>query len=89
MTLFSPSLGTMPPSRVPIAALNTITFAVDCFVRCANRTPFVRSVAFHSPSSTLRVAGVPNQVGQNDKKERTYCNNVHKNTNKQSDTSNE
>ncbi len=55
----------------------------------SDRAPALGRVAFHRTASTLCVSGVTDQIGDNRHKERAYNKIVHKNTKKQSDTSNE
>lgn len=51
--------------------------------------PFTGRVATHRKATSLGMTYVPKPIEQKDDEARTYCETAHKNTNKQSDTSNE
>ncbi len=55
----------------------------------AYRTPNVRIIALHSTASALCVSRVPEKIDHNGENARAINKYVHKNTKKQSDTSNE
>lgn len=78
-----------PFDAMPFMARYARIFADPGLFRRANSAPIPRVVHALRMKSPFRVAVVPKQIGQKGQKERSYYYSVHKNTKKQSDTSND